>query len=297
MQVIGRLDGSAGASEAWYYLTSAPGNYALAFPLAVPALLLLWHGADDSARRLMRACLLAALVIGVGLSVPQAKKARYVLPMAPFLAALATYPFYAVGSRLAGVLRGLMQGLWALLPGLLAVGVLLAWRRQPDLAMLRGELLACLMLLLVLQGLVLIAAWRARWRAGALAGCAVLALWTAYIGVFEAAERQLYDTRQFSQAADAVIAAQPAPVAFVGLGRDAKAIKYLVNLDHDVQPSFIDGSGLLPPLQGPLYLVMSAARLRSLAGTPIAALTPLLKASFDHEPYVLLYLPASGAAP
>ena len=104
-------------------------------------------------------------------------------------------------------------------------------------------------------------------------------------------ERGLYGTRAFTLAADAAVAANPAPVAFVGLGKDAKAIKYLVNLDHDLAPRFIDQDSQLQGLRGPLYLVMSAARLRAVQPAALAGLKPLVAADFDHEPHVLLYLP------
>ncbi|WP_089389975.1 glycosyltransferase family 39 protein [Pseudomonas delhiensis] len=301
MQVIGRLDGSAGASSPFYYFLSAPGNYALAFPLALPALLLLpgarGRGEDEGTRTLLLACVLAALLVMLGLSVPQAKKARYILAAAPYMAIVAAYPFQVAGSRLASALRWVMQALWAILPGVLALALAFAWRRLGG--HLQGYHLALygtLALLLVLQGSALWMLHHPRLRAPGLAGCAVLALWAAYILAFEPMERGLYGTRAFALAADAAMAARPAPVVFVGLGRDAKAIKYLVNLDHDLAPGFIDQDSQLQGLQGPLYLVMSAARRDALRASSVAGLKPLVAADFDHEPHVLLYLPATQQA-
>ncbi|MDF3936202.1 phospholipid carrier-dependent glycosyltransferase [Pseudomonas citronellolis] len=297
MQVVGRLDGSAGSSSPLYYFLSAPGNYALAFPLALPALALAFgrpgRAEPTATRILLRACVLAALLVMIGLSVPQAKKARYILAMAPFAAILAAYPFQVAGNRLAGLLRGILQGLWLALPGVLCLALLVARRRFPELASdYAPELYRSLALLLALQALALFFAWRPRQRALGLAACAALSMWAAYILAFEPIERGLYDTRGFTLAADAVMAAKPAPVAFVGLGRDAKAIKYLVNLDHDLAPRFIDDPGQLDGLRGPAYLVMEAARQRALGDSPVERLRPLVAAEFDREPFVLLYLPA-----
>lgn len=296
MEVIGRLDGSAGANSSLYYFLSAPGNYAIAFPLALPALaLLLGQGGRNEAqgtRVLLHASALAALVVMIGLSLPQAKKARYILAMAPYAAIIAAYPFHVAGSRLASVLRIVLQGVWLAMPGLLVLALLLAWRHFPQLVEYRHVMHRALALLLLFQGMALWALARSRQRALALAGCAVLSLWAAYIVAFEPIERGLYGTREFTLAADAAINARPAPVAFVGLGKDAKAIKYLVNLDHDLLPRFIDDDGQLAGLQGPLYLVMSAAHQRALASTPLAVLRPVVADEFDHDPYVLLYLPA-----
>jgi len=300
MQVVGRLDGSAGASSPLYYFLSAPGNYAIAFPLALPALALLFgrHVRTEAqgTRVLLHACALAALVVMIGLSLPQAKKARYILAMAPYAAIIAAYPFHVVGSRLASVLRIVLQGIWFALPGLLSLALLFAWRHFPQLAEYHHAMHRALALLLLLQGAALWALAQPRQRALALAGCAVLSLWAAYIIAFEPIERGLYGTREFTRAADAAIGARPAPVVFVGMGKDAKAIKYLVNLDHDLQPRFIDQDSQLAGLQGPLYLVMDAARQRALESTPLAGLRPVVAAEFDHDPYVLLYLPAPDGA-
>ncbi|MEG7360635.1 ArnT family glycosyltransferase [Pseudomonas citronellolis] len=295
MQVIGRIDGSAGASSPFYYFLSAPGNYALAFPLALPVLLLLpgarGRGEAEGTRILLWACVLAALLVMLGLSVPQAKKARYILAAAPYMAIIAAYPFHVTDSRLASALRWVMQCVWLVLPGLLALALVLAWRRGGALQGYQLALYVTLALLLLLQGSALWLLRHRRLRALGLAGCAVLALWAAYILAFEPMERGLYGTRAFTLAADAAVAANPAPVAFVGLGKDAKAIKYLVNLDHDLAPRFIDQDSQLQGLRGPLYLVMSAARLRAVQPAALAGLKPLVAADFDHEPHVLLYLP------
>ncbi|WP_371364277.1 ArnT family glycosyltransferase [Pseudomonas sp. QL9] len=300
MEVVGRLDGSAGANSPLYYFLSAPGNYAIAFPLALPALALLFgkggRTEEQGTRVLLRACALAALVVMIGLSLPQAKKARYILAMAPYAAIIAAYPFHVVGSRLASILRIVLQSLWFALPGLLSLALLFAWRHSPQLADYHHAMHRALALLLLFQGLALWALAKPRQRALALAGCAVLSLWAAYIVAFEPIERGLYGTREFTLAADAAISAKPAPVAFVGLGKDAKAIKYLVNLDHDLQPRFVDQDSQLAGLQGPLYLVMDAAHERALAATPLAGLRPVVAADFDHDPYVLLYLPAPDGA-
>src|SRR6185436_6203057 len=108
-----------GSNDLLYYFTSSVGNYALAWPLAVLALMAV--GISDRretgpALRLLQYCVAAGLIVMIGLSIPQAKKARYLLPMLPMAAIVAAYPFYATQGRLFGWLRGLMQGLWLLIP-------------------------------------------------------------------------------------------------------------------------------------------------------------------------------------
>lgn len=289
MQVTGRLDGSAGASDALYYFHSSLGNYALAFPLAVPALALLWRRRDDPAARLVIGCALAALVVMIGLSVPQAKKARYIVAMAPLAAIVATYPFQVSGQRLAVLLRGLIQGLWLLLPALMLLVVWLGWRRYPQALQALGlQLWLCLGVLVVLQLFALFQLRRRKHRAELLALSAVLALWSSYLLVIEPAQRQLYDSRTFSLAVDAVVLRGAAPLVLYGMGRDAQAIKFMVNLDRDTQPQFADSPAQLAALPGPYYLMLDEQNAERLRAAYPALGAPLLSGSFDYNPYCLL---------
>ena len=75
-----------------------------------------------------------------------------------------------------------------------------------------------------------------------------------------------------------------------GLGKDAKAIKFIVNLDCDRVPLFTQSSSDLTPLQAPAWLVMSAADFEGLQEPRLRALTPTVSGEFDKNPYVLLHL-------
>ena len=83
---------------------------------------------------------------------------------------------------------------------------------------------------------------------------------------------------------------QRAPVVLHGLGKDAKAIKYMVNLDCDQVPLFTQQPSDLTSLQSPAWLVMSAADYESLNDPRFRSITPTLTGEFDHNTYVLLHL-------
>lgn len=294
MQVIGRLDGSAGSSDALYYFRSSLGNYALAFPLALPALALLWQRRQEPAFRLVAGCALAALVVMAGLSVPQAKKARYIVALAPLAAVVAAYPFAVVGSRWAQWLRGLLRGLWLVLPALLLAGLWLAWKRYPqELAALGWRLPACIVALAALL------AWGAlRWRQPvALALGAALALWASYLLVFEPAEHRLCDTQAFSRELLRQLDAQPAPLVLYGMAPDARAIKLMVNLDRDLQPLFMDSPQPLAAQPGPFYLMIQARDAERIAASLPAASQSLFEGRFDNDTYRLLRLPGAATPP
>lgn len=290
MQFMGRMDGSEGASSALYYFTSSLGNYAPAYPLAILALLATWLGRarlQGPALRLVGYCAAGALLVMLGLSIPLAKKARYLLPMLPMVAIIAAYPFQVAQGRLFAGLRGAIQGLWLLTPGLMMVALLVAQRRFP------GDIGGITVLMVVLAALQLWALSRLvqpRWRAEVMAGCAVMALWLVYVAVFEPVERRLYDTRSFTQAVLEQVSQQPAPLVLHRLGQDAKAIKFMVNLDQDMQPLFTETPAQLQALQRPAWLMMDQRDFQALQGTPLQALQPRLRGRFDNNDYVLMYL-------
>ncbi|MDV3056398.1 ArnT family glycosyltransferase [Pseudomonas paracarnis] len=290
MQFLGRMDGSEGSGGVLYYFTSSLGNYALAYPIALLVLLAVLMGgrrAPDPALKLVLYCAAAGVLVMLGLSVPQAKKARYILPMLPMAAIIAAYPFAVTQGRLFAWLRALMLGIWTLLPTLLAIGLVVARRRYPEPL---ADLELIFVVLGLLQVLALLALFRSRLRTYGPALAAVLSLWATYIMVVEPLERQVYDTRTFSLAVKAQVQQQPAPLVLHALGKDAKAIKFMVNFDCDKVPLFTQLPAELKPVQAPAWLVMSQADFQALDDPRLRSITPTLTAAFDKPPYVLLHL-------
>ena len=290
MQFLGRMDGSEGSGDVLYYFTSSLGNYAFAYPVALLVLLAVAVGgrrAPDPALQLVLYCAAAGLLVMLGLSIPQAKKARYVLPMLPMAAIIAAYPFQVAQGRLFAWLRGLMLGIWVLLPALLAIGLMVVRRRYAEQL---GHLGLIFAVLGVLQVLALFALFKPRLRPVGPALLAVLALWSTYIVVVEPLERSLYDTRTFTLAVKTHIQQAPAPVVLHGLGKDAKAIKFMVNFDCDRVPLFTQQLSDLSRIPTPAWLVMSSEDFAKLQDPRFQGITPTLSGEFDKNPYVLLHL-------
>lgn len=287
MQFMGRMDGSEGASGSLYYFTGSLGNYALAYPLALLVLVVVWltdARQPGPALRLVHYCTAAALIVMVGLSIPQAKKARYVLPMLPMLAIIAAYPFQVAQGRVFAWLRGGMQGLWLVMPAVLVVGLLIVQRQLTE------PLTSIFIILGTLQAIAFALLFKSQWRAQALAICAVLALWLVYILVFEPVERRLYDTRTFSREAFAFVQKDPAPLVLHGMGKDAKAIKFMVNIRQDLQPVFTESIQALESVAGPAWLMMDQSDYNALHGTVLGSLPPVLSGRFDKNDFLLIHL-------
>jgi 4-amino-4-deoxy-L-arabinose transferase-like glycosyltransferase len=287
MQFMGRMDGSEGVSGSLYYFTGSLGNYALAYPLALLVLATIWLTGSRQAgpaMRLVQYCTAAALIVMVGLSIPQAKKARYVLPMLPMVAIIAAYPFQVAQGRVYAWLRGGMQSVWLVMPAVLMAGLLIAQRRLSE------PMTPALIILGTLQVIAIAVLFKSRWRAQALALCAVLALWLVYVLVFEPVDRRLYDTQTFSRAAFALMQQEPAPLVLHGMGKDAKAIKFMVNIGQDLQPVFTESIQELESVARPAWLMMDRKDYNALHGTVLGSLPPVLSGQFDKNDFVLIHL-------
>ncbi|MEB0039605.1 MULTISPECIES: phospholipid carrier-dependent glycosyltransferase [unclassified Pseudomonas] len=291
MQFTSRMDGTEGTSSIFYYFSSSLGNYALAYPVAIlvlAAIILRGRQPLTPALRLVMFCAAAGLIVMVGLSIPQAKKARYMLPMIPMAAIIAAYPFQMAEGRLFTCLRGLLQGIWLLMPSALIAGLLVAQHRFAEHLTSIGAIIS---VLAVLQVIALAVLFKARWRAASLAACAVLAVWTSFIWVYEPVERAAYDTHSFSVAVHDLIQRDPAPLALYGMPKDGKAIKFVVNIPEDLKPIFIASPDELAAVKGPVYVVIAKTVYQALPDNRLTALQPLLSSQFDKDDYLLFRLP------
>jgi hypothetical protein len=151
-----------------------------------------------------------------------------------------------------------------------------------------GDIGPVLVVLGMLQLIALPLLMRPRLRLYGLPACAVLAIWICYIGVYEKVQRNLYDTHRFTEAVRAVTHNDSAPLVLHSMGKDAKAIKFMVNVDQDLQPVFTETTDQLDAVQGPANVVMSNSDFQRLQGTRFAGLPVALSGRFDKEDYVLL---------
>jgi hypothetical protein len=173
------------------------------------------------------------------------------------------------------------------MPGLMMIALLVAQRRYPEET---GSVTVLMVVLAALQLWALSRLVQPHWRAEVAAGCAVMALWLVYVAVVEPVERRLYDTRSFTLAVLAQVSQQPAPLVLHRLGQDAKAIKFMVNLDQDLRPLFTETPKQLQAVQGPAWLMMDRHDFQALQGTSMQTLQPQISGRFDNNDYVLVYL-------
>lgn len=297
MQVTGRLDESG--KPFWFYLQLGLYRYLPVLPLALLVLaaerrrLLAWpHTAQ---RRLLLGLAGSGLLILVGLSIPHFKRAYYVVPMVPFLAAIAAHGLLRAEGwfrRIAPVYTALVLAL----PGLALVAMLVCrhlWQRHgywPDVS------LALLVPAFVLLQIAALVSWRrldGSRRLLTLSALALAAQWLMLVTVVEPAQDLQYDTRGFVQQVEGLRQQQPGPLVFFGLGQDSWAIRYMMNLDHDEQPIFIARPQVadLAHLPSGAWIILARDDRELLAGTLLADLTPVLGRRLNGNPCLVYRLP------
>jgi 4-amino-4-deoxy-L-arabinose transferase-like glycosyltransferase len=300
MQVVGRLE-TTDTPKFWYYFTSSFGNYALAYPLAllvavltVPSLL---RQPRNDMNKLLLGLTAAALIVLVGLSIPHTKKPRYLLPMVPAIAALAASMWSVHRSRILAGFASALEKLFMAMPMVLAIALAVAHHRlkhhavQLSLSPLYMALALCQLAIvgIILKRKSIIAATGLS-QPALLSVVAALALWLVNLLAVEPVLLQTRDTATFVQQAEALRRAQPAPLALFGMLKDGQAIKYMVNIDYDLQPIFVRDADELAALPLPVYLMIDNRELPKLPAALQARLQPVLQGHFDNRVYSVLLL-------
>lgn len=297
MQVKGRLDESG--QPFWFYLQLGLYRYVPVMPLALLTLLAwrreLLFSPDKPERRQLLWLAGCGLIVLIGLSIPNFKRAYYVVPMVPFLAAIAAFALIQAAARLRWMEMA-YRTLVGVLPGLVLVTVLVGhhlWQKQgywPDVS-LPG-------LILLFTGLQLVAF--VKWRSNAgmqrlltLSGVAFAAQWLMLIAVVEPIQDVEYDTRGFVTQVEGMRAQQPGPLVFFGIGQDSWAIRYMMNLDHDEQPIFIarEQKAQLDALPAESWVVLARQDRELLVGTRLEHLQPVLERRLNRNPCLVYRMP------
>jgi 4-amino-4-deoxy-L-arabinose transferase-like glycosyltransferase len=315
MQVTGRLGGHDDALPRYYYLVNSLSNFALSFPVALlvtasllrSALLRLqlpfWRKADaaswDPAMRM--AVLMAGwlLLVLIGLSIPETKKARYLLPAVPAMAALAAYVFIDQSNGFLRVIYRTLQKLLLILPMLL-LGLVFYAEHYARQRHLNVEIQTSLLLSLLVGGqLLALFALRRTWpqdkRDKLIVAVAASTFWLTNVCLREPAELQIHSARPFVQAVEELRRQQPGPLAMYGVGKDSLAIVYHVNVADEFRPLFINQVEQLRSLHYPLYLLISDKESKLLTsagrrGQGIEWPQPVYQGLFRDGNYSVYYL-------
>ena len=295
-QIAGRMQGRGEAATYYWYRCFT--SYALAYPLAI---VLVAHRARDMLRRssgdddLLGSLALWTLVVLAALSIPVAKKMRYVLPIVPAISLMASYLILEISPQ--GILLGIKRlflGFCSWLPAGMAVAVpailLCVWRIEPSWKAPWFSTLTVLVLLAALSA----ESHRRRMdhRMSALAALAIAAaaLLTLHIGIIDPFRHSQERTRPFVSQVEALYERNPGTLVFFGVGPDAEGIKFMVNLSKPLVPQFVESLDELRKLPGTLHVVMREQVFQSMPVDDAKPMRLLGRGKIGHRDFVILTL-------
>jgi len=252
MQVGGRLSGVNAIP--FFYLLNGLAEYAIALPIAFLVILSrlprLTHTQGDDMLRLVRGCALWIVLVLLGMSIPGARKIRYILPIVPAAAICAAYAFVSPShSKVLVYIRYVLVSISLALPYIAILSVIAACiviHIHPISAHLPFFIIVPILLLTILGSY----AWRRYaqgkpyYAKGSLI-FGVIAFLTVYIGITEPIRGALDQTLPFVQLVEAKRLSTQS-IAFYNIGPDAEDVKYMLALNESTPPEFVHGwAGLL----------------------------------------------------
>lgn len=264
MQVLGRLGDSN--LPFYYYFANSLQSYALSFPIAcLVAGGVLYYSYRTPLRRgqlhfLLTLCAWVAVIL-IGMSIPGDKKARYLLPMAPALALLASYPFIAEKrERYFYYLRVAILQCFAYLPLLLLVLMICLLNGRHSNFNIDINYISTIAILIIAQAvnwLILFAFIKTDTNELVMLFISTLSFVLVYLNIVEPIELHLEEAREIVTNIELGRKRDHAALAFYKEHRDYLPIKYLINLSQPVTPLFINDEQALLQVQQPTYFVTS----------------------------------------
>ncbi len=302
MQAVSRFAESTPLSKL-YYFTSSFGNYALSYPIAVvvTAGILVGKFRKQSSLGGPQATILILLVawagiVLLGLSIPQTKKIRYILPMVPALAGLASFVFVCPEPQRWMIwLRRCVVGALLALPWLAIIVLVTQRARLAEYGLAAYPLIGAL-LLIVIACVVAFYVLEIE-KSLAVCSCGFLTVCFFQIAIFEPIDLSLHDTSEFVRHIETLRQKNPGSLVFYKENPDGLAIKYLVNAKMDFSPQFTSDPSMLKSNRLPLWVLTKEANVGDLRAAGIDTETLVHRERFGGTPFRAVFIPAHIAIP
>jgi 4-amino-4-deoxy-L-arabinose transferase-like glycosyltransferase len=246
-----------------YFFTESFARYAISYPFTVFVVVVLYKkifGRENADYRLLGSLVIWILVVLIGMSVPSTKKIRYILPMIPAVALVASYMF--IDPMQKGILPGIKKiflqfCLW--FPLGTVVVIIAAWATSEKFEFLSG---ANYLATIILTTILAAAAWvlNHRLKESFMRDLAFMAVGTVtfiviVVGINEPINYYLNITKPFVAKVEALRSQQPGEVVFYKINADSEAIKFTANLDKPFNPRFINDAEDILNFQIPTYFI------------------------------------------
>lgn len=263
MEVLGRIDNPY--LPRYFYWTNSFGSYALSYPLAWLVLFFAAYYAyrkDFFADKIFLLQLFGwMMVILIGMSVPDDKKVRYILPMVPAIALLAAYPFVApLSQRYFVSLRTFLRKIFLVFPLIFLILTIITQYYLDQHLSINIDFDSIMNVFLLLQ----IASSAASYfisslelREKIVISIAAFCFIFATITIIEPIQLHIDKARDFVLATELSRIETKSRLIFYKESPDGLPIKYLINKMSDDQPGFIQDLQELLRVTEPAYFVTS----------------------------------------
>ncbi len=296
MEVFGRIENHF---LPWhFYFTDSLGSYAFAFSIAVFVLVGIFFYAYKKYDTIPEMRLLLKLtgwmsVILIGMSIPDDKKVRYILPMLPAVALIAAYPWVAPESLT--YLRKLRDGVtrfFSLLPLLFLIGTIVIYFYARKKALHFDVSYAYIIVLFILLQAINIFvsylhAMNTAWRKMVILSTAAVCIILANFMVVEPIDLYLDRARDFVNAIETKRLQQQARLIFYKERSDGLPIKYLINMPELIEPEFINQPEDLMNVKGPAFIITSLSYFDRLPKEVAANFSVIRKDTLGHVPVIV----------
>lgn len=299
MQAVNRFSEST-PLPVYYYFISSFGNYALSYPVAVLAavglLVARWRAGalpfDSERARLIMLLLAWVAIVLVGLSIPETKKVRYILPVVPPLAGLAAFLLVDSGDRMLQRLRGVVVAALVAMPLLVTLLVYSQRARLAEAAIAIPLPVAGLCALFVLSlAITTRKQFTQQQRSLGICGMAAVTAYAMQLFLVEPSDLHLHDTSGFVRHVEALMAKRPGKLAFYKENPDGLPIKYLVNAKTDFKPLFFDSADAIRNHAEPIWLLTRDENVERLRQQGIDAIVSGHE-DYGRSPYAAIYIAA-----
>ncbi len=261
-QVTGRISDDP---KHWigYYFTESFARYAISYPFAVIVAVVLHKkifGRENDDYRLLASLIIWILVVLIGMSIPGTKKIRYVLPMIPAVTLVASYMFISpVQKRILFLIKKIFLQFCSWFP--LGTAIII-----PALWAARGKFIFLseihFITVLIISIILAIAVWVSNqiFKDSAIRDLAYIAVGTVtfiliIVGINEPINYYYNNTKPFVAKIETLRFQQPGEIIFYKIYPNSEAIRFMANLDEQLNPRFIRDAEDILDFQIPAYFI------------------------------------------
>lgn len=266
MEITGRVLAQHERHHFLFYWIQSFANYAITYPIAIVLIIsygkaifrFVAKGIGNDTVRFLSYLTVWLFVILIGMSIPDDKKIRYILPIVPACALIAATLFFPESeTRLTRILEKIILTLSSTLPflAIIAATVALILNRHLNwqLSLLHTYLVSWILGVLLL--LIPFVVKTSTTRKISLLTLAALSLIYINAAILNPINYALERTKPFIQQVETLIQTKSLPIVFYNIGPDGEDIKFMVNWPKPFKPTFVLSQKALAQYKKPAYFI------------------------------------------